>query len=204
MGIPLTPSSLQAFQPIVIAPLAGLDPQPPFPEEEPEPTHRTPDYSHYLMGWRLWTIRPFSTLLESYFSAYGEWPTGKTHQAECFFLSSSRYFLSFPKHKTSPPYRYCGCGIYAFKSPMSFVPSDIYGPLYVYGKVALWGKILEHTGGYRAQYAYPLELWVIKQDSFGERILLFIIHDHMKRVARQYGVPVHVITKSKFLQEVCR
>jgi hypothetical protein len=30
----------------------------------------------------------------------------------------------------------------------------------VYGKVALWGRIIEHERGYRAQYAYPLELWV--------------------------------------------
>jgi hypothetical protein len=27
----------------------------------------------------------------------------------------------------------------------------------VFGKVALWGAIIEHKNGYRAEYAYPLE-----------------------------------------------
>ena len=28
----------------------------------------------------------------------------------------------------------------------------------VFGKVALWGKVIEHAKGYRAQFGYPLEL----------------------------------------------
>ena len=29
-----------------------------------------------------------------------------------------------------------------------------------YGKVALWGRVIEHEHGYRAQYAYPQSIVV--------------------------------------------
>ncbi len=35
------------------------------------------------------------------------------------------------------------------------------------GKVALWGRVIEHEHGYRAQYAYPLELTVTSRRSEG-------------------------------------
>ena len=47
-------------------------------------------------------------------------------------------------------------------------------PLYgynVYGQVALWGPIMEHSNGFRARYAYPLwvECWDEKYLDLGER-----------------------------------
>jgi hypothetical protein len=66
----------------------------------------------------------------------------------------------------------CQCGFYATKEP------DEHWATYsaAYGKVALWGRIVEHERGYRAQYAYPLELWVYP----GYHIKL-----------RDYGVPAY-------------
>lgn len=53
-----------------------------------------------------------------------------------------------------------GYGVHAYK--------DVYGPVndgyvapgkdYVVGSVALWGEVIEHEGGYRAQYAKILSL----------------------------------------------
>ena len=31
-------------------------------------------------------------------------------------------------------------------------------PTIAYGRVSLWGRIVEHKHGYRAQFAYPLDL----------------------------------------------
>lgn len=38
-----------------------------------------------------------------------------------------------------------------------FHPSSVAS---VYGEVALWGDVIEHERGFRAQYAYPRRLWV--------------------------------------------
>jgi hypothetical protein len=48
------------------------------------------------------------------------------------------------------PHDGCTCGIYATKSPelTDWCPG-------VYGEVYLWGTVVEHDFGWRAQYAYP-------------------------------------------------
>lgn len=48
----------------------------------------------------------------------------------------------------------CTCGIYAFKAE----GNDDYAGLPVWGTVRLWGRIIEHGEGYRAEFAYPHEL----------------------------------------------
>jgi hypothetical protein len=53
-----------------------------------------------------------------------------------------------------------GEGIYSFKSQ-----NDAWqycDPFSVAGEVFLWGKIDEHAEGFRAEFAYPKELWVSK------------------------------------------
>ena len=49
----------------------------------------------------------------------------------------------------------CGwCGIYAVKTPRLDDRDDA-----IYGQVNLWGRVIEHEHGYRAQYAYPALLY---------------------------------------------
>lgn len=50
------------------------------------------------------------------------------------------------------------CGIYAYKNE-DFIRlnSTSFGGVVV-GKVSLWGYVIEHEMGYRAEYAYPSEL----------------------------------------------
>lgn len=55
------------------------------------------------------------------------------------------------------PARDCVCGIYAMKDPTKL---DAPTGLIVQGRVALWGRVIEHAEGYRAQYAYPVALSV--------------------------------------------
>ena len=68
------------------------------------------------------------------------------------------------------PHLTCSCGIYAYKEKPRLL-GDIritYGrPLappvsglrLVYGEINLWGKVIEHEDGYRAQFGYPKRLW---------------------------------------------
>ena len=59
----------------------------------------------------------------------------------------------------------CACGIYAAKSLDQLRQMGYYGRG-IYGAVSLWGKIVEHGLGWRAQYAYPKNL-VLSLESVG-------------------------------------
>jgi hypothetical protein len=67
-------------------------------------------------------------------------------------------------------------GYHADKKPTRVVYRRTYC---IYGKVRLWGKVVEHTGGYRAEYAEIVSLSA-KAPS---------IHD-IKAIGKAYGVPV--------------
>ena len=110
-----------------------------------------------ILAWRCWRLRidpdteAFQPVLES--CVYGEqWPERTAFAASC------------PKHEQPEPD--CGCGIYAVKTrPAALEWADwaknaLPNPI-VLGKVQLWGRVLLHTSGYRAELAYPYELGVL-------------------------------------------
>jgi len=57
-------------------------------------------------------------------------------------------------------------GIHAFKEktlPKNYdyeIPNITHGECLVYGQVALWGKVIEHEDGYRAEHAYPMHVFI--------------------------------------------
>jgi len=62
------------------------------------------------------------------------------------------------------PHEDCTCGIYAAKTLCHFRSAgyERYG---IYGEVYLWGTIVEHEFGHRAQFAYPKN-FVLAPDTF--------------------------------------
>jgi hypothetical protein len=54
---------------------------------------------------------------------------------------------------------------------------------FIYGRVYLWGRLIECKHGWRAQYAYPAEFWTDQED--------------MKNLANYYGVPVRILKPKK-------
>ncbi|HZD80619.1 MAG TPA: hypothetical protein VE646_11345 [Actinomycetota bacterium] len=63
----------------------------------------------------------------------------------------------------------CSCGIYASKSQPTYdrpdrVRTDYYGKTSLWGVVRLTGKVIEHSGGFRAEYARPVAL-VMNEDT---------------------------------------
>jgi hypothetical protein len=59
-----------------------------------------------------------------------------------------------PSHR-SPDER-CACGVYALKRPAWLSRTAAAGERAgVIGSVAMWGKVVEHRHGYRAEFAYP-------------------------------------------------
>jgi hypothetical protein len=105
-----------------------------------------PDYISPIVGHRVW-IWDANEL----WSLNGEvWLPDRALTAKC------------PKTGHAPPADSCSCGVYAAKSyqhlqeihPSKFVEAFAL----VHGEVYLWGKVVEHYRGYRAQFAYPKTL----------------------------------------------
>lgn len=66
--------------------------------------------------------------------------------------------LWWPQFFDDPP-----PGVYAMRDELPHHPGENFVRAgdereFIYGRVALWGTVVEHEKGYRAQYAYPLEL----------------------------------------------
>lgn len=92
------------------------------------------------VGWRRWNVPLFVDELRS---INGEkWPTYVRLEAHC--------------KATICAGAMCGCGIYAYKSQeLVKKRGDDGNGHFVEGEVWLWGRILECSEGFRAQFAYP-------------------------------------------------
>jgi hypothetical protein len=126
-----------------------------------------------IVAWRLWHVRRHDDThrLESFTWHHMSWPAQTRFEARC------------PMHGGAAPARGHECGIYAFRTRE--LAEDLlrrytgvrqhYGnhqelpPLrrgcpIALGRVSLWGRILARENGFRAQYAYPYELFLIGGD----------------------------------------
>ena len=60
-----------------------------------------------------------------------------------------------------PPGAGCTCGVYALIDKEQLELQFLWPSMpSVYGRVNLWGRVIVAEKGYRAQFAYPAELWV--------------------------------------------
>ena len=105
-----------------------------------------PDYVSPVVAYRAWLLGPRGLM-----SLNGEfWHPNQKLQAVC---RKSIFF------RHTPPRGYCSCGIYAAKS-FDHLRRIGYAHRGVCGEVYLWGKVVEHKLGWRAQFAYPKTLVV--------------------------------------------
>jgi hypothetical protein len=105
------------------------------------------------------------------------------------------------------PYEGCSCGIHAldtglFLAKMGYV--SFVGPNrsnYVWGELAMWGKIIEGKTGLKAQYAYPHKFYIRPDLSFsveGENGVSKLDAWMMRDIlSHQWGVPVIVVRTMK-------
>jgi hypothetical protein len=78
------------------------------------------------------------------------WPVDRETSARCV-------------HGHSAPHLECACGIHAAREPVAVLsylrgrdePATV---ARVLGRVQLWGSVVEHEGGWRAERAYPFDL----------------------------------------------
>lgn len=104
-----------------------------------------PDYVSPIVAYRVWVLGRSGLM-----SLNGEfWPPNQRLEASCKRSPGSH----------EPPHGACSCGIYAAKSADQLQRIG-YAKRGVCGEVYLWGTVVEHELGWRAQYAYPKSLVV--------------------------------------------
>lgn len=107
---------------------------------------RVPDFISPIVGWRVWQWD--SAGLKS---LNGEpWQPGKPLQAGCRDHA--------PGHSHDAPEFDCSCGIYAAKTLDHLRRTQFWHFGTVRGEVGLWGSVVQHEAGYRAEFAYPKTL----------------------------------------------
>jgi hypothetical protein len=114
---------------------------------------RAPDAIDPIRAWRVWlpSVEVDGSLMLCSFTEAGggaRWAAGDSLRASC------------PSGKHEAPRGECTCGIYAHKSwaSASHQARGVAGA--VVGEVQLWGRVIEHELGYRAQFARPCALWL--------------------------------------------
>lgn len=132
-------------------------------------------FNEPIVGWRLWHVRRHAEAyrLESFTWHHVSWPARRRFEASC------------ATHGEDAPAPGHECGIYAFRTRQH--AEDLlrrytgvrqhYGRSYhelpplrrgcpiALGRVSLWGRVLARDNGFRAQYAYPYELFLIGGDA---------------------------------------
>jgi hypothetical protein len=117
-----------------------------------------------IIGWRFWRTDEEGILYSLTRRAGGHltrWPQLRPAQASC---RAGLDHLS--------PHRTCRCGWYACRSVTDLVRWFAFAVSACYihpweislGTVALWGRVIEHRGGWRAEFAYPQRIYAIKAD----------------------------------------
>lgn len=107
-----------------------------------------PDYIMPVVGYRVWSWDAIGLK-----SLNGElWMPGQPLSAACRTLAG-RAEDGLAVHDA--PQMNCTCGVYAAKSLdcLRALGYMRYGS--IYGELYLWGTVVEHQLGWRAQYAYP-------------------------------------------------
>jgi hypothetical protein len=113
---------------------------------------KIPDYISPVVGYRVWQWDA-----DGLKSLNGEvWFPRQQLSAICKADASGRISgLKNAAHRASElPYFKCTCGIYAART-VEHIRQWGYGKFAVQGEVYLWGRVVEHERGWRAEFAYP-------------------------------------------------
>ena len=107
-----------------------------------------------VTGWRMWRLErsPSGRIRLCSPTESLVWPAREPVRASC----------GLQPGKHGVPGERCGCGIYAAASidrlRVSGVPFGSTGAL---GTVSMWGRVMEHVAGFRAEHAYPSRLRLV-------------------------------------------
>jgi hypothetical protein len=158
-----------------------------------------PDLAAPIIGWRVWVVLEEDERhrLASVFQPT-LWAPRRELTGEC--LVGHRRLWPFWRRRAArheAPDSSCSCGVYALKDTKQAIQyafnAEVKGRAAiarVLGPVSLWGRVLECQRGWRAEYAYPLRIYVAAGKgagaASGAEELAFSLTD--------YGVPVEIVS----------
>ncbi len=116
-------------------------------EEGESGDSRAPDYASTITGWKAWNQGTYGNKIRLQSGMGSVWSPDPL-KAVCINLPHSA------------PREDCSCGIYATRTMEQLLRNWWHREGMILGKVALWGKVIIHHEGYRAEWAQPLEIWV--------------------------------------------
>ena len=100
-------------------------------------------------GWRAWSVREHDgDVWLSSLTRAEDWEPAAPFVATC------------SRRRHAPPRRGCSCGVYAAANPEELAGLGRIAGAAI-GQVSLWGRIAEHSRGYRAGAAYPARLRLV-------------------------------------------
>ena len=159
-----------------------------------------PDAVEPVVGWRCWRVadEPDGLVLLSAHHSL-RWAPGWPAEASCAAPHAS-------------PAAGCGCGLYAARDPelaVAYLPPHIketlrarqpeilgYDVVMAIGRVSLWGRVVEAEWGWRAERAYPTELYLPARVTHyrrrGRRVSILDAEALAASLAELYVVPVRV------------
>ena len=119
----------------------------------------------HIEAWRFWELigeekkedGHLELALASTAHAY-IWPSREPTEASCDYCGD--FYCHRTMRQNGISMFNCMGGLYGYKSKSFALRKDlaVSDGNAILGTVALWGRIIEHEEGYRAQYAYPLAL----------------------------------------------
>ena len=113
-----------------------------------------------VQGWRIWNlaIDEDGPSLRPAGAGVDAWSALHPTEARCGVPA----LLTLGRAPHRAPGPDCRCGIYAGSSLRTFErPRPAWPPPPVVGTVSLWGTVIEHERGWRAQLAYPSRLALV-------------------------------------------
>jgi hypothetical protein len=125
----------------------------------PAPEHSTEP----ILGWRAWRLHrnDAGALRIAPTTPRADWEPAVAMHARCSGAHTRMYMVFNPEleaaHRSPEPG--CTCGLHAMKEPRRLARGNRGAG--VVGRVAMWGRVLEHSRGFRAEFAYPSRLRLI-------------------------------------------
>jgi hypothetical protein len=165
-----------------------------------------PDYAEPFEGWRVWQVssngrdpRLRSVLQKTL------WPPREELAAECLRRRILARVRGGRRHEA--PDKACACGIYA--TSLEHLGSYLRGcgdhrTRFAFGRVHLWGTVIECEQGWRASRAYPAEIMVPTAPQAGPAGIMASPQPEFARARAEdiadalscYAVPVVVLPRT--------
>ncbi len=144
------------------------------------------DAADPVVGWRYWQLSPDGARLRSVSQRRFEWAPDRPLRAACVAGGHGA------------PDAECNCGIYGARDIVTLREHGLCltPDVLVVGQVSLWGRIIVHEHAYRAEYAHPKTLSLVRETV--DEAPLRRIHERLAA----YGVPVDTTTLEGTVGEI--